>query len=136
MSRHEDELQKLFKGSLPAHLKNIENTVLSRITAPLDTRMLDQLGLTRDTTTPFVLFDNACGLGVVAADLKSRIKPEVLAQSSILSGDISAASIDVVQEKIEKHGWVKAEAKVIDAQVRSSSSVRSKEHELSSNPTS
>ena len=116
MSRQEAELQKLFKGSLPEHFKKMQSDILGQVSRPLVMRMLDQIGLTKESTTPFVLFDNACGMGLVASELSSRIESEVLAKSSVLSGDISEGFVSFVRDRIEKEGWLNAEAKVVDAQ--------------------
>lgn len=88
-----------------------------RVSTPLATRMLNQMGLTKATETPFKVFENACGVGVVAPILHHTIRPEVLKQSSILCGDFSEQVIELAKKMIEGQGWENTEARRIDAQV-------------------
>lgn len=88
-----------------------------RVSAPLATRMLDQIGLNTETSEPFKLFDSGCGAGVVASEVHRLIKPEVLQKSSILCGDYSEQVIGLVQKRIDQEGWVNTQAKKVDAQV-------------------
>jgi ubiquinone/menaquinone biosynthesis C-methylase UbiE len=87
------------------------------VSAPIAIRMLDHVGLNKDTSTPFKLIDCACGAGVVASEVQSMIKPDVLQQSSILACDFSEQMVGITQRRIAREGWVNTEAKQIDAQV-------------------
>lgn len=115
------ELQKLFSGYIlkaaagdkwPTPL--LENA--ERVSAPLVVRMLEQIGLTADTTQPFRLVDNGCGVGVTAGELQRLIKPEVMKESSVLCGDFPEMMVGLVKERIESEGWVNTTAERIDAQ--------------------
>ncbi|KAK4188265.1 S-adenosyl-L-methionine-dependent methyltransferase [Podospora australis] len=88
----------------------------NRVSAPLVMKMLAQMGLNKDTTTPFKMFENACGAGVVASSLQTTIQPQVLQKSSILCGDFSQQSMDLVKKRIEAEGWVNTTAEIIDGQ--------------------
>jgi ubiquinone/menaquinone biosynthesis C-methylase UbiE len=121
MSRHEAELQKLFGATKQSLGDGWEDAIIegmNRVTLPLARRMLDQAAVTASLATPIVLFDNGCGLGVVAAELQTRLAKEVMRESTLLSGDISAQIIDSMKMRIEREGWVNTEARIIDAQVR------------------
>ncbi|KAH6856164.1 S-adenosyl-L-methionine-dependent methyltransferase [Chaetomium sp. MPI-CAGE-AT-0009] len=87
-----------------------------RVSTPLATRMLDQMGLTEATETPFKVFENACGVGVVAPILHHITKPEVMKQSSILCGDFSEQVIGMAKQAIQRQGWENTEARQVDAQ--------------------
>ncbi|KAK0715216.1 S-adenosyl-L-methionine-dependent methyltransferase [Lasiosphaeris hirsuta] len=113
------ELQKLFQNIQGAAGDSWEETLLDsarRVSAPLAIRMLDQIGLNKDTAAAFRILDNGCGVGVVASELQSMIKPEVLQQSSILCGDFSEPIVGLVQKRIEEEGWINTEMRQIDAQ--------------------
>lgn len=87
-----------------------------RVSTPFVLQMLNQMGIGKDTTAPFRMFENACGPGVVAPALQQMIKPDVLKQSSILCGDFSEPSVGLVKKRIDNEGWINTEAKRIDGQ--------------------
>ena len=88
-----------------------------RVSAPIAVRMLDQIGLNAQTSSPFKLIDNGCGVGVVASELHALVKPEVLRQSTVLCGDFADQMVGLVQKRISQGGWVNTSAQRIDAQV-------------------
>lgn len=90
---------------------------LKSISVPLAIKMLSQINLGPDTTEPFKLLEQGCGMGVVAPLLNEAIPKEVLERSSILCGDFSGPLVEVVKKRIEKEGWINTRAEVIDAQV-------------------
>lgn len=88
-----------------------------RVSTPLATIMLSQMGLTEATETPFKVFENACGVGVVAPILQHITKPDVLKKSSILCGDFSEQFTELAKRTVGKlEGWEKTEARRVDAQ--------------------
>jgi ubiquinone/menaquinone biosynthesis C-methylase UbiE len=114
------ELNKIFQNLSSAFGTSWEDVLLhnaQRVSVPLVTQMLNQIGLNEGASKPFKLFDNACGAGVVASELQRRIKSEVLQQSSILCGDFSQPVIGLVQKRINEEGWTNTEANTVDAQV-------------------
>ncbi|KAK4044119.1 hypothetical protein C8A01DRAFT_43050 [Parachaetomium inaequale] len=113
------EAQKFFSNYKRAGGSEWEHALLDnarRVSEPLATKMLDQMGLTENTNTPFKVLENACGVGVVAPVLQRITKPEVMKQSSILCGDFSEQALGMAKQRIESEGWVNTEARVIDAQ--------------------
>ncbi|KAK4448443.1 putative methylase [Podospora aff. communis PSN243] len=113
------ELNKLFQNLSSTIGTSWEDVLLDnarRVSVPLVTQMLNQIGLNENASKPFKLFDNGCGAGVVASELQRRIKPEALHQSSILCGDFSQPAIGLVQKRITEEGWKNTEANVVDAQ--------------------
>ncbi|KAK4159825.1 putative methylase [Cladorrhinum sp. PSN259] len=115
------ELDKFFQNinKMPTANNTWEDVLLEnahRVSTPLVMQMLNQMGINKDTATPFRMFENACGAGVVAPVLQRLIKPEVLKQSSILCGDFSEPAIGLVKRRIESEGWTNTEAQRIDGQ--------------------
>lgn len=89
-----------------------------RVTEKLAAQMLDQIDLNKDTTTPFKLFDNACGIGATNFELYRRVQREVLKESKVLCGDFSEGAIDIAKKVAEVEGWTgETEVRVVDAQV-------------------
>jgi protein-L-isoaspartate O-methyltransferase len=116
----ETEMHKFFNNFKALGGSAFEEVLLEnarRVSMPLATRMLSQMGLTEATETPFKVFENACGVGVIAPILQQIVKPDVLKQSSILCGDFSEQLIELAKKMIEKQGWENTEARQIDAQV-------------------
>ncbi|KAL2132434.1 hypothetical protein VTI74DRAFT_3803 [Chaetomium olivicolor] len=113
------ELHKLYSNIKTAAGNAWEEKLLENarsVSAPLAIMMLEQMRLSGDTTTPFMLLENACGAGVVAPLLQQTIKHEVLRQSSILCGDFSEQVVGLTQKRIETEGWVNTEATRVDAE--------------------
>ncbi|PYH74586.1 gliotoxin thiomethyltransferase [Aspergillus vadensis CBS 113365] len=65
---------------------------------------------------PLVVFDNACGLGVVSSYLNSTLPEEVKRHWTLTCGDVTELMVEYTKLRSEKEGWVNAEAKVVDAQ--------------------
>ncbi|KAK0671612.1 putative methylase [Cercophora samala] len=120
------ELSKLFetinKAACSGSTTSWEDVLLDnarRVSTPLAIQMLTQMGIDlygNKPVAPFRLFENACGVGVVASVLQRTIKPDVLANSSILCGDFSTPCVGLVEKRIKEEGWVNTEVKRIDAQ--------------------
>lgn len=90
---------------------------LDAISAPLAVKMLSQINLGKNTTEPFSLLDQGCGMGVVASLLNETVPREVLGRCTVLCGDFSGPLVGFVSKRIEKEGWVSTRAEVVDAQV-------------------
>lgn len=115
------ELHKIYQSVQTAADNAWEDVLLENsrsVSTPLATRMLSQMGLGKDTNTPFRLLENACGAGVVAPLLQRIIKRDVLKESSILCGDFSDPLVGLARKRIESEGWVNTKATKIDAQVQ------------------
>lgn len=122
MTSHAKELDKFYN-----EIKSHGNTEIfldnaCRVSAPLAARLLKQMGIGEDTSTPFKLFENACGVGVVTPLLQQLVKPSVLKSSSFLCGDFSEPVIEVARQRSEIEGWVNTEVRKIDGQVCAKSS--------------
>ncbi|KAK3311817.1 S-adenosyl-L-methionine-dependent methyltransferase [Apodospora peruviana] len=118
-AKRASELKRFFEnaGSLiGASWQDVLMDNAQRVSGPLATRMLSQIGITQETTMPFRLFDNACGAGAVAQEVHRLVKPEVLQKSSILCGDFSDPSVELSRKRAEEEGWVNTNAEKIDAQ--------------------
>lgn len=88
-----------------------------QFTKPYAVALVKQAGLTapRSNGSPLVIFDNACGTGVVSSVLHGV---EGLSKDLELTcGDTSEPMVKYVQQKIHDKGWSGATAKVVDAQV-------------------
>lgn len=90
---------------------------LNHISAPLARNMLHKIGLNETVTDPFHVLELGCGIGVVAPLLNETVPREVLEMSKVLCADASERLVGAVNGRIEKEGWVGAEARVVDAQV-------------------
>lgn len=65
---------------------------------------------------PLVVFDNACGLGIVSSYLNSTLPEEVKRNWTLTCGDVTELMVEYTKLRSEREGWVNAEAKVVDAQ--------------------
>jgi len=113
-------MHKILKAGVSGKEDDWEEYLLenmTKVSMPLAVKMLAQAGIHKDTTAPFTLLDEGCGLGVVAGCLQDTVSKDVLARSSMVSSDYSRALVGFVQNRIQKKGWINTEAKVLDAQV-------------------
>ncbi len=114
------ELQRLFQNMKTAVGGDWEAVLLENarsVSSPLATRMLLQMGLGKDTNTPFRVLENACGAGILPPLLQQTTKPDIFAQSSIVCSDFSEQVVDLAKRRIESEGWPNTEAAKVDAQV-------------------
>lgn len=111
------ELNKFFKnvGSLVGPEVLLDNS--HRVSEKLAARLLDQIGMTRETSTPFKLFDNACGIGATNFEIHRRVKREVLQKSSILLGDFTEGVLAMTEQVAKNEGWVNTTVQRVDGQV-------------------
>ncbi|KAM7216247.1 hypothetical protein V8F06_008366 [Rhypophila decipiens] len=114
--KRESELVKVFEniGSIAGAEVMLNGS--RRISEKLVVRMLDQIGLTKETTKRFKLFDNACGIGSTNFEIHRRIRPDVLEQSSILLGDFAEGLIPLTTAVAKEEGWVNTVVKRVDGQ--------------------
>ncbi|KAJ7193782.1 S-adenosyl-L-methionine-dependent methyltransferase [Mycena pura] len=91
-------------------------TKMEEITGVPARAMLVQAGLLPAPPAGALVLDNACGGGVVAAQLFGAIGPGTTTSDlHVVCGDLEKYMVKSAAERIEKHGW-NAEAKVVDAQ--------------------
>ncbi|KAK8042203.1 hypothetical protein PG993_006726 [Apiospora rasikravindrae] len=130
-----ENLQKQFR-SVPVTTENNEAKralihAMDRVMAIPGERLLVQAGLlppvdgdnaaARDKQEgrdePFVLFDNACGAGLITGLLQKQASPEVLRESRFVCADLNANLVDIVKWRAETDGWEgTVETAVVDAQ--------------------
>jgi ubiquinone/menaquinone biosynthesis C-methylase UbiE len=83
---------------------------------PAAQRLIDLSGVLT-VCSPRVIFDNACGTGLVTSLLhkagENPVRPD---QDRIVMGDISESMIESVKERISLTPWPVTEAQVVDAQ--------------------
>ncbi|KAK7923006.1 hypothetical protein PG985_007077 [Apiospora marii] len=66
---------------------------------------------------PFVLFDDACGTGLIAGLLQKQVSPAVLRESRFVCADLNANLVDIVKWRAERDEWKgTVETAVVDAQ--------------------
>ncbi|PYH62773.1 gliotoxin thiomethyltransferase [Aspergillus niger CBS 101883] len=72
--------------------------------------------LSTPSNKPMAVFDNACGLGIVSSYLNSTLPDNIKRHWTLTCGDITELMVEYTKLRIEREGWVNAEAKVVDAQ--------------------
>ncbi|RDH27315.1 S-adenosyl-L-methionine-dependent methyltransferase [Aspergillus welwitschiae] len=72
--------------------------------------------LSTPSNKPMAVFDNACGLGIVSSYLNSTLPEDIKRHWTLTCGDITKLMVEYTKLRIEREGWVNAEAKVVDAQ--------------------
>lgn len=87
------------------------------VTGPSARRLIEQAGLLEPSEGPLVIFDNACGTGVVTSLLHETLVGSAKERLEITSGDISQRAVDAVQQRITHNGWQRTIAKIVDGQV-------------------
>ena len=86
-------------------------------TGPFARAVIKQSGLPDypSSAGPLVVFDNACGTGAVTAQLYDIVGSDK--GMRVTCGDTAEGMIRYVEKRIERDGWIGAEAKIIDAVV-------------------
>lgn len=113
-------VEELFRSTNTVTGNEWEAALLSttrNISAPLAKKLLSQMGLAEDASNPIELFENACGVGVVAPLVQEMVKPTILKQSKILCGDTAEPMLELAKKRLQSEGWVNTEVKIVDAQV-------------------
>ncbi|KAL7653959.1 S-adenosyl-L-methionine-dependent methyltransferase [Aspergillus phoenicis ATCC 13157] len=72
--------------------------------------------LSTPSNKPLAVFDNACGLGIVSSYLNSTLPEDIKRHWTLTCGDITELMVEYTKLRIEREGWVNAEAKVVDSQ--------------------
>lgn len=93
-----------------------------RVTSPFARSLIQQAGLLQaGDKTPLVILDNACGTGVVTAQLYDMVDEDRRAEMQVICGDFSESMLSSVRQRIEENGWKGASAQLVDGQVRGQS---------------
>lgn len=101
--------------SFVAHYKTGE-----KITGKFAKTLIDQSGIVADSKSnpsrPLVVFDNACGTGIVSSILHHELGDDVLNKWGLTCGDISEGMLNYTRRRMEEEKWQNAETKIVDAQ--------------------
>lgn len=91
---------------------------VERATGPFARSLLQQTGLPQAANNaPLVILDNACGTGVISAQLYEMLDEDRRAKVQVICGDYSEQMVRAVRQRIEESGWKGATARLVDAQV-------------------
>jgi SAM-dependent methyltransferase len=63
------------------------------------------------------ILDNACGSGIVTAELMKVLSEKQKGRLEVVCGDVQQGMVDYVKERVDKGGWTGVEVKLVDAQV-------------------
>ena len=92
--------------------------VAERATGPFARSLIRQAGVYQVTQTPLVVLDNACGTGVVSAQLYETLEESAKEKMQLTCADFSEHMVKAVTQRIEENHWNGATARLVDAQVR------------------
>ncbi|RAK99170.1 gliotoxin thiomethyltransferase [Aspergillus ibericus CBS 121593] len=90
--------------------------IAEKLTGVFVPPLVEHSGILTPSPTPLVIFDNACGLGIVSSYLNRTLGDDVKKNWSLTCGDATEMMVHYTKTRIEKEGWVGAEARVVDAQ--------------------
>ncbi|KAL4917274.1 S-adenosyl-L-methionine-dependent methyltransferase [Aspergillus aurantiobrunneus] len=76
--------------------------------------LINQSGISSYQERP-VVFDNACGTGVISSVLHHTLSDQVRKGWKLTCGDFSQAMVDYTQQRAINEGWHNAEVKVVNA---------------------
>jgi ubiquinone/menaquinone biosynthesis C-methylase UbiE len=89
-----------------------------RITAAFARRLIQQVGLLEVDSGPLIVFDNACGTGVVSVKLYEMLDENAKERLQLVCGDFSESMVQSTQQRITDSRWSGAKAQMVDAQVK------------------
>lgn len=91
-----------------------------RLTGQFVQALISQSGLVADSTInpdkPLLVFDNACGTGVVSSILDQQLHDTAKSNWKVTCGDISEGMLEYTRCRMERENWQNAEVKTLDAQ--------------------
>jgi ubiquinone/menaquinone biosynthesis C-methylase UbiE len=91
-----------------------------RVTGQFAQSLIDQSGLVTDADAnpekSLVVFDNACGTGVVSSLLHQQLNEKVKRNMQLTCGDISEGMLAYTRSRLQREGWQNTEVKIVDAQ--------------------
>lgn len=90
------------------------------ITGQFAYSLLEQSGLLNTVNInqgkPLVIFDNACGTGIVSSILHGNLDDAIKSNWKLTCGDISPGMVEYTRRRMAEEGWQNAEVKIVDAQ--------------------
>ncbi|OOF99694.1 hypothetical protein ASPCADRAFT_203460 [Aspergillus carbonarius ITEM 5010] len=90
--------------------------IAEKLTGAFVPPLIEHSGILAPSPHPCVILDNACGLGIVSSHLNRTFGDEVKKQWTLTCGDVTEMMVEHTKLRIEREGWVGAEARVVDAQ--------------------
>lgn len=91
-----------------------------KITGQFAQSLLDQSGMVKYANSnpekSLVVFDNACGTGVVSSLLNQQLNEKVKKNWNLTCGDISEGMLGYTRHRLQHEDWQNAEVKIVDAQ--------------------
>ncbi|KAL3483395.1 S-adenosyl-L-methionine-dependent methyltransferase [Aspergillus germanicus] len=80
------------------------------------TPLVDASGIATSPLEPLVVFDNACGTGVIGSTLYRTLPREKTRNLELLCGDMSPHMLAYTEQRVKDEGWTNVETRIIDAQ--------------------
>jgi ubiquinone/menaquinone biosynthesis C-methylase UbiE len=80
------------------------------------TPLVEASGISTSPLQPLVIFDNACGTGVIGSTLYRTLPREKTRNWELLCGDMSPHMLACTEQRVKDEGWTNAETRIIDAQ--------------------
>ncbi|PYI08174.1 methyltransferase [Aspergillus sclerotiicarbonarius CBS 121057] len=90
--------------------------IAEKLTGVFVPPLIENSGILTPSHNPRVILDNACGLGIVSSYLNRTLGDEVKKHWTLTCGDVTEPMVEYTKSRIEREGWVGAEARVVDAQ--------------------
>ncbi|RAL16443.1 gliotoxin thiomethyltransferase [Aspergillus homomorphus CBS 101889] len=91
--------------------------IAEKLTGPFAGPLIKHSGIAeRSHSGPRMIFDNACGLGIVSSTLNRMLDDTTKSRWSLTCGDLTETMIDSTRQRIDQEKWPNAEAKVVNAQ--------------------
>lgn len=90
--------------------------IAEQVTGPFAEALVDMSGVVGSTKKPLVVFDNACGTGIISSVLRQKLDTETQKNWRLTCGDFSEAMVEFTKTMIEAESWTNAEAKLVNAQ--------------------
>lgn len=114
MSTHQ-EWEKFFKDR-----KTVDNYKAGeKVTGQFAQALISQSGITTHATNPdkpLIVFDNACGTGVVSSLLHQLLDKKSKGSWSLTCGDISENMLEYARQRMVGENWTNTTMKIVDAQ--------------------
>ncbi|KAJ5154735.1 uncharacterized protein N7500_010174 [Penicillium coprophilum] len=90
------------------------------ITRPFAEILVDQSKVVAESKAnpdqPLVIFDNACGTGVISSILNDKLDDIAKKTWKLTTGDISSGMIEYTKIRAQQEGWPNTETKIVDAE--------------------
>jgi ubiquinone/menaquinone biosynthesis C-methylase UbiE len=88
----------------------------ARASDSFTTPLVEASGIATSPLQPLVVFDNACGTGVIGSTLYRTLPREKTRYWELLCGDMSPHMLAYTEQRVKDEGWTNVETRIIDAQ--------------------